>query len=554
MSKKKVIIKKLLEKGIGTKSILNKSDVADLENLLETGTYQIIPYNIIHNKIIKREPIKEWTPLYNWMKLNSVTFPLPRISYDEFQSNPAIAPRSSNPWGEVNYFLEELQRRLGYNWATKILATKKDSVTRKTIPLYDINTIKGIKRLGVPGKQGTVIKLNYNGIDYAIKVVSKKITCGDGSSGSTTFLKQARLQQIAAEWGITCPVYAVHCIPGKKEAAFMAMPMMGQRIVDIYGTSKKWSEQHQKELWNCYLILDKYVGLLHNDSNCLNVMTDKNNKIKLIDFDMSSLFVPRTIKKWSLFCNLCFLPLHRCFTTSIKKNPEILYKAIRKLFPIIRRKEKGLLKGRQADCKKYDLKGAVFFKPFNLIEPAIAKFPNPFTALKFFCKLSNYKNWKLLNKDIHSLLQDVARICIEDNIGNIELAHKIINYQTSIFSPTTNTSVIQPRLLGKINDKYYGILNGNLVNSSDLKKWNIVRKNTEEFNNIFTTIPIPPPPPPPPPLVIQPRLLGKINGKYYGVLNGDLVSSLDLNNWNIIRRDSDEFDTIISELRNNGIL
>jgi hypothetical protein len=439
MTRKSVI--ELLAKGVGTKTTLKNASTNTLEKLLETGIHELIPYHSIYRKLVGKklslQKLKKITPelttFYNWMRLNSVTFPLPKVTYDEFSSNPSGVERSSKLWGDVEYFLSTLESRLGENWALKILSLKKDHATGKNIPRYDLSKVEGVKRLGIPGRQGTVIKLSISGIDYAIKVARKQTVCGDGSTGAMGYLKQARLQQLAAEWGATCPVYAVHCVPGKKEAPFMAMPMMGQRMIDLYPNGEEWSAAHQQQFWNCHLLLDTYVGIAHNDSNCLNVMTDPNGIVKLIDFDRSFLFDRKKILKHGIYINIGFLWIHKCF--SANGSGKVLRTALEKLCPPIKSKmgivgsdsdsetwqerqerwgvpepetwqerqnreeDEEEFNGRRArrqhlreirdlaarteptgvrhyrgNCKNYDHKAAIFFPPFEIMAPGPAIF------------------------------------------------------------------------------------------------------------------------------------------------------------------------------------
>ncbi len=440
------LVSKLLTAGVGTKTSLKGASASTLKELLDTGVYEVPQYHTIYEKLVRGETTKEPTKLYNWMKLNSVTFPMPNVTYDQFAADPAAAARSPRPWGEVEYFLTELRSKLGSNWAKKVLAIYKNPKTGEEEPVHDLSKVRGVKRLGVPGRQGTVIKLTFNGIDYAIKVAAKTTSCGDGSTGGMGFLKQARLQQIAAEWGVTCPVYAVHCIPGKKEMPFMAMPMMGQRLVDIYGYNGEWSEQHQKEFWNLRLLMDTYVGMVHNDGNCLNVMTDPHGNVKLIDFDRSYLMDPKHNKDHGFYNNLCFMPLHGCFRNP--NNGKVLRKAMEKLYPSWKTKNaqniyrarynkyKGVRYYIGSSCERgvADPKGAVFFQPFKLIEPAVAVFPpqaSAFDALRSFCRDQKHTQWEKLSVEIIASLVEVAEWCIAKKKGNQDLADKIIDYASN---------------------------------------------------------------------------------------------------------------------------
>ena len=123
MSEKLSLISELLASGVGTKTSLKGASVSTLKELLDTGIYEVPPYHTIYEKLLRGEKTKEPTKLYNWMKLNSVTFPMPNVTYDQFAADPAGVARSPRPWGEVEYFLTELRSRLGLDWAKSLYTT-----------------------------------------------------------------------------------------------------------------------------------------------------------------------------------------------------------------------------------------------------------------------------------------------------------------------------------------------------------------------------------------------------------------------------------------------
>ena len=209
-------------------------------------------------------------------------------------------------FGEVEKFKTCLEKSLGKNWTERVLDPK------------DKLNIKGVKRLGIPGRQGTTIGLEVRCCGstsckmYAIKVTRKGTSCGDGATGGMGFLKQARMQQLASEYGVTPPVDAVYC-GGKKDVSFMVMPVLAHRLIDVYKKGSTLSEKHQKQLWNLYKILDTKVGIIHNDMNCLNIMIDDKDNLKLIDFDRSKVIEKKDIERRGPYINLNFLELVNCF-------------------------------------------------------------------------------------------------------------------------------------------------------------------------------------------------------------------------------------------------
>ena len=210
-------------------------------------------------------------------------------------------------FGPVDKFRTCLEKTLGKKWAKRVL-DKNDKLS-----------VKGVKRLGIPGRQGTTIGLEIKCCTsgsckmYAVKVARKGTSCGDGATGGMGFLKQARMQQLASEYGVTPPVDAVYC-GHKKDVSFMVMPVLAHRVVDVYKRGSELSEKHQKQLWNLYKTLDTKVGIMHNDSNCLNIMIDGKDNVKLIDFDRSKVIQKKDIKRWGPAINISFLDFVQCFT------------------------------------------------------------------------------------------------------------------------------------------------------------------------------------------------------------------------------------------------
>jgi len=226
----------------------------------------------IYKNLLKNNP-KRLNLDYRKERLNSVTF-------------------HGTKFGQVEKFREILKNIIGDNWEKKVL------------DVSDSLNIPNVKRLGIPGRQGTVIQLTHDNKKYAIKVTQKGVRCGDGATGGMGFLKQARMQEIASEYNVTCHVHAVYC-GDKTESSFMVMDSMGERIVDLYKNTEM-SQKHQQQLWDLYKKLDEEVGIIHNDINPLNIMTDLNGDLKLIDFDRSKITEYKDIKKWGKYPNLRF--------------------------------------------------------------------------------------------------------------------------------------------------------------------------------------------------------------------------------------------------------
>jgi len=215
-------------------------------------------------------------------------------------------------YGNTKFFKNCLVKQLGENWSDRVLDPKD--------LLSDIQTVK---RLGVPGRQGTTIKIKCDGKDYAIKVAAKGTYCGNGIGRTDVekkdedarepyveigdgFLHQARLQQLASKYKVTVPVEAVYC-GGQDDVSFIAMLPLKTRLVDYYQDGETLLLKHQKQLWDLYKTLDKQVGIVHNDGNRLNLMLDDEDNVKLIDFDRSEMINKRWLVKHGPYPNLSLM-------------------------------------------------------------------------------------------------------------------------------------------------------------------------------------------------------------------------------------------------------
>ena len=241
-------------------------------------------------------------------RLNNVEFRSVNVPNTSAFNPPAFDPR----YGNVEYFKNCLVKQLGENWSDRVLNPKD--------PLSDIQTVK---RLGVPGRQGTTIKIKCDGKDFAIKVAAKGTYCGygigrtDGEKKEQDarepyvdlgdgFLHQARLQQLASKYKVTVPVEAVYC-GGQDDVSFIAMLPLKTRLVDYYKDDETLLLKHQKQLWDLYKTLDKQVGIAHNDGNRLNIMLDDEDNVKLIDFDRSEMINKRWLVKYGPYPNLSLM-------------------------------------------------------------------------------------------------------------------------------------------------------------------------------------------------------------------------------------------------------
>ena len=298
---KKELIKKLKARGYEALSGLSTKNLKELYE----GTYNQPSFKKIFKEIIgndNKKYTKYLNPFYFYYNLRNVRFPEIDISYKQWMSSDTSKiPRNPNPFGNVKFFKDLLVKKLGEKWDEKILKLNANGKPA------DISGT-GVKRLGIPGRQGTVVLIKANGIDYAIKVAPKSTGCGKPYFGNTGYLKQAVIQQYASEWKITPPVYAVHC--DGKSTPFMVMPALKSRLVDVYSRNSKMSLKHQKQWWDIVVKMATEIGICHCDGNCLNVMIDENDDLKLIDWDRAKFMTPK-FRLWPAG-SLGSLPLHGC--------------------------------------------------------------------------------------------------------------------------------------------------------------------------------------------------------------------------------------------------
>ena len=69
-------------------------------------------------------------------------------------------------------------------------------------------------------------------------------------------------------------------------------------VVDAYPKGSEMSTAHQLQMIRCFLRLDE-AGILHNDGNALNLMLDFDNRLKIIDFGLSTNIQNRHTKKFA---------------------------------------------------------------------------------------------------------------------------------------------------------------------------------------------------------------------------------------------------------------
>ena len=160
--------------------------------------------------------------------------------------------------------------------------TKRDRKNKTPMSkhLPDVATAKSFFKtenaLGVPGKEGTTYRMQWNGNDYAVKTFKKR-------KSGRMIAREAGFQRLAAEYGV-----APHVILVDQKEKFIVMERVAMRLIDFMRQRNvsTLSEKHQAQLIEAMKVLDK-VGLLHNDGNMLNLMVDRTGNLKIIDYGMA---------------------------------------------------------------------------------------------------------------------------------------------------------------------------------------------------------------------------------------------------------------------------
>ena len=112
------------------------------------------------------------------------------------------------------------------------------------------------------------------------------------TKANSTIEKEAKIQKIAATTG-----YSPKVLYYSGNDKIIAMEKLEKRLIDVYKKDDTLSEKHQNQLLKIMEALDD-VEVLHNDGNSLNLMLDKDDNVKIIDFGLSKTFDKKLKKKW----------------------------------------------------------------------------------------------------------------------------------------------------------------------------------------------------------------------------------------------------------------
>ena len=146
-------------------------------------------------------------------------------------------------------------------------------------------------QLGKEGKDGVayLIKKETHRNDMYGDIVLKKFK---PTKANSTIEKEAKIQKVAASTG-----YSPKVLYYSGNDKIIAMEKLEKRLIDVYKKDDTLSEKHQNQLIKIMEALDD-VEVLHNDGNSLNLMLDKDDNVKIIDFGLSKTFDKKLKKKW----------------------------------------------------------------------------------------------------------------------------------------------------------------------------------------------------------------------------------------------------------------
>ena len=183
------------------------------------------------------------------------------------------------------------------------------------------------KQLGKSGKEGTVLMAHHDKSNTlgAAKTFRK-------TKAQSTMRKEYDMMALAAQRGVAPNVYAFD-YPKR----LYIMERMDKTLPEILkGQNGVLTKAQQLRIIELYDVLDE-VGLHHGDPNPLNVMTDMNGQLRLIDFGFSKMITPKlkaifgSKPNTGSIYSLLFSPLQGLVSTGkLRQKPTTLISHLRK--------------------------------------------------------------------------------------------------------------------------------------------------------------------------------------------------------------------------------
>ena len=175
----------------------------------------------------------------------------------------------------------------------KLLYPKKNSSLSVTEEVKSLGDLKSYRKpeniLGIAGKEGTtyLVHSTVTGKDYAMKTFRS-------TKSAAKIAKEVELQNKAASLGVS-PKILTYSGTDK----YILMEKLPHRLIDIAKNKqgKKLTKEQQKDIIDCAHKLDS-LDILHNDGNVLNLMTDDEGKVYMIDYGFAKKISKKILKKY----------------------------------------------------------------------------------------------------------------------------------------------------------------------------------------------------------------------------------------------------------------
>ena len=147
------------------------------------------------------------------------------------------------------------------------------------------------EQLGEDGKDGktylVTLKKAYSGEKYKLKRNTRiAIKTFKPKKSIAKIKKEIEFQNKAAKAGVSIPVYDANMTE-----KYIAMPVLHSLPAKVY---HKLPEEIEYQLCALMVRLDN-INVLHGDMNALNVMTDTNGRVYMIDFGFAK-SITKTIR------------------------------------------------------------------------------------------------------------------------------------------------------------------------------------------------------------------------------------------------------------------
>jgi len=159
------------------------------------------------------------------------------------------------------------------------------------------------EQLGEDGKDGktylVTLKKAHSGEKYNLKKNTNiAIKTFKPKKSIAKIKKEIEFQNKAAQAGVSIPVYDANMIE-----KYIAMPVLHSLPAKVY---HQLPEEIEYQLCALMVRLDD-INILHGDMNALNVMTDTNERVYMIDFGFAKSITKKSVQ--SMVSNR-ILPFH----------------------------------------------------------------------------------------------------------------------------------------------------------------------------------------------------------------------------------------------------